>query len=75
MLNIPSISHPESIKLYILFLQMMFLEKVLEAHCFPDSLFQSCKIIHFLHATDQKTLKYDSDRGIPMALLQLGNTF
>ena len=39
---------------------MMFLEKVFEAHFFWTDCFKSCKIIHFLHAADQKTLKFDT---------------
>ena len=67
-INVPSRIY----KSYIFFLQMMFLEKVFEAHFF---LFQSCKIVHFLHAADQKTLKYDTDCCIPKALSRLGNTW
>ena len=52
---------------------MMFLEKSFWGSFFPDNLFKSCKIIHFLHAADQKTLKYDTDCCIPMALSLLGN--
>ena len=47
-LNISSISHPESIKLYILLTNYVF-GKSFWGPFFPDSLFKSCKIIHVLH--------------------------
>ena len=54
---------------------MMSLEKVFEAHFFRTACLKVAKTIHFLHAADQKTLKFDTDRCIPMALSRLGNTF
>ena len=49
---------------------MMFLEKVFEAHFFRTACLKVAK--SFIFYTQQT--KYDTDRGIPMALSRLGNT-
>ena len=53
---------------------MMFLEKVFEAHFFRTACLKVAKSFIFYTQQTKKTLKYDTDRCIPMALSRLGNT-
>ena len=52
----------------------MFLEKVFEAHFFRTACLKVAKSFTFYTQQTKKTLKYDTDRCVPMALLRLGNT-
>ena len=53
---------------------MMFLEKVCEAHFFRTACLKVAKSFIFYMQQTKKTLKYDTDCCIPMALSRLGNT-